>query len=46
MGFVVVVLIIQSLIDRSLKRFIEIEYEPEIKKLESRLQKLEKTNQE
>ncbi|MCT8140249.1 hypothetical protein H1D32_22640 [Anaerobacillus sp. CMMVII] len=44
--FGIFILIVQSLIDRSLKQFKNMEYDFKIKELESRLEKLEKLNKE
>jgi hypothetical protein len=42
----IIFLIVQSLIDRSIKQFKNMEYELKIKELESRIEKLEKSNKE
>ncbi|MFN7249936.1 MAG: hypothetical protein ACK4M9_04005 [Anaerobacillus sp.] len=42
----IIFLIVQSLIDRSIKQFKIMEYEFKITELESRLEKLEKLNKE
>ncbi|MFA9559935.1 hypothetical protein ACERII_21725 [Evansella sp. AB-rgal1] len=44
--FGIFILIVQSLIDRSLKQFKNMEYDFKIKELESRIEKLEKINKE
>lgn len=42
--FSVLVILLQNLIDRSIKQFKEIEYETKIKELEHRIERLEKQN--